>query len=397
MTSQPTATATTPRATAITSRPLEPTRYTRYVNLDVLRALALVGVFIVNIGFLTFTIDGPVSTAVMNAENLLLHDKSRTLLSLLFGASAALMWARGATRTLLWRRYAVLFAVFGVVNLLFFPADILTHYALIGALFVIALPWLMSGSRARPLCVAAGFAGLEILTRTIAPPVLEFGGALLTDSSSLWTARAVIAANQLWTGLVLQGPWTAAAFAVGIWLTRRLIHTGSAAPGSTSQRRSLLLAAGGIAVAALGHIAQSRLTFTGNEAAAGMPPLSTAAWLAAGFGGALAYVGLISLLIERNGTAARLLTQLAPLGRLTLTAYLTSTFVFVLILYTGPADGLPLAGGLALMTALWIAFAVLAPIWFRSHRYGPAEWLWRTLSAGRNPDDSHRSGRSVAE
>ncbi|WP_067539123.1 hypothetical protein [Nocardia crassostreae] len=175
MTSQPT-------ATAITSRPLEPTRHIRYANLDVLRALALFGVFIVNIGFLTFTVDGPADTAVMNVEKLLLQDKSRTLLSLLFGAGAALLWARGATRALLWRRYAVLFAVFGVVNLLFFPADILTHYAVIGALLVPVLPWLMTGSRARPLWVAAGFAGLEVLTRTIAPPALEFGGALLTDS-----------------------------------------------------------------------------------------------------------------------------------------------------------------------------------------------------------------------
>ncbi|WP_067539126.1 DUF418 domain-containing protein [Nocardia crassostreae] len=193
----------------------------------------------------------------------------------------------------------------------------------------------------------------------------------------------MIAANQLWTGLVLQGPWTAAAFALGIWLARRMIHTGSAAPGSTSQRRSLLLMCGGLAMAVLGHIGQSRTAFTGDEAVEGMPPLFTAAWLAAGFGGALAYVGLVSLLLERGGAAARVLARLAPMGRLTLTAYLTSTFLFVVLLYADPVGGLPLAGGLALMTALWIAFAVLAPLWFRSHRYGPAEWLWRKLIGGR--------------
>jgi uncharacterized membrane protein YeiB len=71
---------------------------------------------------------------------------------------------------------------------------------------------------------------------------------------------------------------------------------------------------------------------------------------------------------------------LAPLGRLALTNYLTATLMVVL-LTTAPAFSGP--GGyralLPLAAAILVVQVVASRWWLRRFRYGPVEWLWRSI------------------
>lgn len=74
---------------------------------------------------------------------------------------------------------------------------------------------------------------------------------------------------------------------------------------------------------------------------------------------------------------------LAAVGRMALTAYLGTTLICVLIF-----DGWG-AGGFGswshaetwwLVSWIWLSWLIFAPAWFTRFQFGPAEWLWRSLT-----------------
>ncbi|XSC48326.1 DUF418 domain-containing protein [Bradyrhizobium sp. RDT10] len=81
----------------------------------------------------------------------------------------------------------------------------------------------------------------------------------------------------------------------------------------------------------------------------------------------------------------RLLGWAAPLGRMAFTNYLAQSLIFGWIFY---GYGLGLFGRLGVATALAIGVAVyvgqvfFSAWWLDRYRYGPVEWLWRTLMYG---------------
>jgi uncharacterized membrane protein YeiB len=101
----------------------------------------------------------------------------------------------------------------------------------------------------------------------------------------------------------------------------------------------------------------------------------------------LAYAAGLALLFQAPRWSAAI-GRLAPRGRMALTAYLFQ-IVFGLWLFYGFMPGPQLMGrvgpgGIALVWVAGYALQVgLAHVWMRRFRYGPAEWLWRTLTYGR--------------
>lgn len=95
-----------------------------------------------------------------------------------------------------------------------------------------------------------------------------------------------------------------------------------------------------------------------------------------------AYVAMLCLLWLRPG-GRRLLAPLAPVGRMALSNYLMHTLVFTTISYN---YGLGLYGevshleGLALTVAMFALQIPLSAWWLSRYRFGPFEWLWRSLS-----------------
>ena len=97
---------------------------------------------------------------------------------------------------------------------------------------------------------------------------------------------------------------------------------------------------------------------------------------------------------------ARARARLAAVGQMALTNYLTQS-IFQTLVFTG--IGLGLFGRLEraelyyVVVAIWIVQLVWSPIWLRHFRFGPAEWLWRSLTYWkRQPMRIEKHASSVA-
>jgi uncharacterized protein len=97
---------------------------------------------------------------------------------------------------------------------------------------------------------------------------------------------------------------------------------------------------------------------------------------------ALAYIGMMMLVCKAPGLAPVTRT-LGAVGRMAFTNYLLQTVICTAIFY---GHGLGLFGrvdrvGQALIVvAVWALVVVVSILWLRRFRFGPAEWLWRSLT-----------------
>lgn len=96
----------------------------------------------------------------------------------------------------------------------------------------------------------------------------------------------------------------------------------------------------------------------------------------------LGHIGLIALLHRARWMSAAS-RVLAAVGRMALTNYLSQSLICMFI-FTGA--GLAWYGQLArhelyyVVLAVWAMQLVWSPLWLHHYRYGPAEWLWRSLT-----------------
>lgn len=100
---------------------------------------------------------------------------------------------------------------------------------------------------------------------------------------------------------------------------------------------------------------------------------------------ALGHVGLV-MLIYKSGVVRWLTTALAAAGRMAFTNYILQSVIGTLI-FNG--YGLGLWGSMtrvqlaAVVVGIWVFELALSVAWLKVFRFGPLEWLWRTLTYGR--------------
>jgi uncharacterized protein len=100
---------------------------------------------------------------------------------------------------------------------------------------------------------------------------------------------------------------------------------------------------------------------------------------------ALGHIALIMLAVK-NGWLGRLEPRFAAAGRMAFTNYISQTLICITIFY---GFGFGLFGSmnrlelLVLAVAIWILQLWWSPFWLRRFRFGPLEWLWRSLTYGR--------------
>jgi uncharacterized protein len=254
---------------------------------------------------------------------------------------------------------------FGLIHLvLIWDGDILTEYALAGLLVLPLLygpRWLLAGSALVLLAVFANSYFSRLLplhdATWLAHHVLEARRVYAAGSfAEILSFRvheiAAIAPLHVWVF-----PRTLALFLLGVLVWRMEI-----VQRASEHRWSLF----GAAIVAL------ILTMLVGS------PLSTVTLALAAY--AAVIIGLVS--VPRG---AKLLGWAAPLGRMAFTNYIAQSLIFGFVFY---GYGLGLFGeprvstALALGIAVYAAQVVFSRWWLSRYRFGPLEWLWRSLTYG---------------
>ena len=405
--------------------------------LDVLRGFALCGVFVSNVfvwfsGLIFFTkekSDAVMASPVEAASGLFftffISGKFVTIFSFLFGLGFAVQMLRaedrGASVVPVYLRRLGVMLLIGLSHLaLLWYGDILTMYSLVGFLML-----LFRKRSDRALLVTAGVllvlmpVGVPLLQKYVpiwfgsreaaeaaAKAVLEKGKALRAETLETLTHGAwpdVVRANVrfyasrfLGVHLVANVSVLLSRFLLGLVAGRRRLFHDVAG----NRKLFVRLLGWGLVLGTLGNgatVAVRLLRLHGlvEEKAGWMAFMPWANEL--GFlGFAAAYVAGLSLLFQRPAWR-RVLSVLAPVGQMALTNYLTQTVLAVFIFY---GYGLGLIGttsrlvSLLLPLGLFCVQVAVSHVWMARFRFGPAEWVWRSLTYGK-PQPMRRARASA--
>ena len=373
----------------------------RYLTLDALRGLSLLGVLLINDldlfrvslfkQILVFhTHSGWANRLVDVLAAGLLEFKAFTLFSFLFGVGIGIQTGRLAAREVgasrfLARRLAVLLG-FGLIHMfLISNVDILCLYAICGLLI---MPLLRC-----PTALLAGL-GLGAVALTFAGP---FGGLIPSEQMMREQAAAATSVysmggfhemlifrwHETWqfiTPLLLSVlPQTFGLMLLGLAAWRVGVLQ------KPNQHRRLLIAMA-LCLGGIGVIATCLAVFqkaSGRPAIAGLPPalIDASSHVPLAFAYAAAF-----LLWMANRKAGNLMLSVAAVGQMALTNYLSQSVILGLIFYS---YGLGLFGRLGSASAALIGVIIyigqlgFSRVWLQHYRFGPAEWVWRSLTYGK--------------
>ena len=391
--------------------------------LDVVRGLALAGIFLINLasfsGFLFMSpaqIDALPTAAFDRPAGLLLlwlaYGKFYSLFSLLFGIGFALQLdsaARDGDAGLARyrRRLAILLAIGALHGVFIWEGDILALYAAIGFLLI---P-LRRLSQPAVLVTAAALLWMPVLQQALivvtrggldpGAPLLEMGMRwqaalgfgrdtlpypLLKDASLAEAVRFQLSgfwfryADLLTTGRPFK---VLAMFLLGLWVGRSgLLHDPDGwAPALRRVRRA------GLLIGLPASCAQAVLMVLGHPVTSPWKILEAAAYALGVAPLAMAYAAHVALLWRAAPWRDRLSVWI-PAGRMALTNYLVQTGVGIALFYgiglgwmgqVGPVLWLPIAA------VVVTAQAAASWWWLARHRFGPVEWAWRAGTYRRLP------------
>ena len=100
---------------------------------------------------------------------------------------------------------------------------------------------------------------------------------------------------------------------------------------------------------------------------------------------AIFYASAVTLLIQRDVWQQRL-KPVAALGRMSLTNYLLISITVTTVFYSygfGLYSSITVVGGFLLALSIYTVQLILSVWWLNRYQYGPAEWLWRSLTYGK--------------
>jgi uncharacterized protein len=389
----------------------------RLLTLDVVRGVAVMGILLANIA--AFALPGaayfsplawggarPAETAAWLANFVLVEGKMRGLFSFLFGASMLLVIERAeaageSPAKVHFARMAVLLVI-GFAHLyLIWWGDVLAHYALVGAIaflfhrlpaekllalglagIVGTLAWnampLLAMIEAAPRQTADQVATWEAFARSFGVPSAEYTQGEIEAMRGSWADQIawrrehatsplvflMIGGVETLTAMVLGMAAFRSGFLTGAWERRRYWHwAGIGLP--IAWAAYLLL---GLNTTARGFD-QRWVFFASIVGSAPFRILAVAG-----------YAALIILLLRPGGW---LTERLAAVGRAAFTNYLGTSIVVTAIFY---GWGLGQFGEWNRTTIyvvpplVWLVMLLWSKPWLERFRYGPLEWLWRSLA-----------------
>ena len=383
----------------------------RIETLDILRGFAVLGILAVNA--IAFAWPGQMDAGAtgtpfeMNTANqwavwcveVLLHNKCRTLFSMLFGVSIFLVGgersdiARGAVL----RRRLLVLAMFGLLHgLALWFGDILLLYAWSGVFMMLCRSWSPKRLLWTGIGLVAAFSLLE-LGGEVYSALQPYDAAKAAESLTRQTAeigKIVETVRSGWSGAMLENlkMWTfvqLGSLVVYVFATVGLMMIGLAlfksgylAGGATTWAYAVMILIGIAITVAFGWYDWQDLVpgyappaiYIPRVVLDALAPVCT-----------LAYVGALVLMTRHGfGWVTR---RLAPVGRMAFTNYLTQTLIMASLFYMpwgpmlyGKVEPAPLWG---IVAGVWLLQLVWSPLWLSRFEMGPLEWVWRCLTYGR--------------
>lgn len=361
----------------------------RIASLDLLRGIALLGMLVVHFHVHTAETAG-LNDLVRTLVWRLVETKSHGTFALLFGAGFAIQLrrarARGGPFAGLYVRRLFILALFGFAAHALFGYNVLLGYAIWGIPLLLMRNWstraLLLTACLSALSMSSYRAAADWYVRTTAGPaaataVLEARRAeAVAVNEALHAAEAQESYRTLLAARLRQMAWfhaqpffflpnaTLTLFIAGFLMIR---HRLFEVPHAHKRLLGLVAVAG-----VLSWAADNWLLPGAGISSAG---LLRDQWLT------FAYVNGALLLLNRPAVL-RALHPVADAGRMALTNYLLQ-IVALDLLFSGYGLGLgsilPVTG----LTAALACFAVqtaLSSFWLARWRFGPAEWLWRSLT-----------------
>jgi uncharacterized protein len=383
--------------------PVDP--QTRLRSVDAVRGFALFGVLLVNMynfGAYAPEWTGQIDRAFTTLMHAVFETKSWRLFSMLFGFGFALQLARAASRGgSLWfyvRRLLILFG-FGMAHALFYDGDILMEYAALGLILVA-----VRNVRGRVLLVLAcvllaAFPLGNLIHTESADEVAERLEDRLPlaerreDHPYLDSPMVIFEENsyaippRIWSNL--HGPESSLAIfsmlLLGLYVGRaRILH--DLTPHLPGIRKVFKWGMGIGVASALGEwLLKQKFDYAVFQQSTASDSVRFVGDMLFAYGStalALGY-GAGIVLLARMPAWQTVLRPLQNLGRMALTVYLLGTAMFTTLFY-GYGFGQLFLLGPAATTLYAVLFFTLQLLfcnwWLGRFRFGPAEWLWRSLT-----------------
>lgn len=387
----------------------------RIISLDVLRGVALLGIFIMNM--ISFSMVGsnymnPHAEGVLEGADqvafifsqLFAHEKFMSLFSILFGAGVVLFTERVLNRgesEAKWhyRRNFWLFVVGMLHAYCIWMGDILVSYAmcsiwvfffrnfkskklfiLSGLFFIAPIILNLFIGWSIPYWEAGEFASLQEVWAPSSEEIVKELAAMRGSWLDQMPLRAEGAISIQTFLFIFLGWQITSMMLLGMGLYKSGVITG--AKSKHFYKRLMITGLGlGVSIGVWGLLENYEKgwsceysLFYGNQFNyVGSLPM------------VLGYVGLIMLLCSSSAQAF-LSKWIAPVGRMAFTNYLMQSIIATTIFY-GHGFGLFGTIGRAehwlVIIPVWTAQIVISKWWLEKYKFGPAEWGWRTLTYGK--------------
>ena len=384
--------------------------------LDTLRGFALFGILLINItafgapgGPPGLGFEGGIGDRlVLWGLIAFVESKFFTLFSLLFGVGFSVQLlragARGVPFASRFTRRLLILAVFGALHIVFlWEGDILLLYALVGftLLFFRSMPprrllrW-VGGLLLVPMTFFGLVLGGSLVARALpafSPQLREADAAFIQifeearveevrlygeGSYAEILARRITSYATTFVLLLTRVPSVLAMFLLGLYVGKVGILQNIGESTLLLRRVRFWGLSVGILAALLVTVGYTRLPGISSILALFFNQTLAGPLLALGYAATL-------VLLARSPSWQRRFRPLAAAGRMALTNYIVQSLVCTVLFY---GYGFGLVGEVRLSTAMVIAVgvylvqALFSVWWLRHFRFGPLEWVWRSLTYG---------------
>ncbi len=380
--------------------------------LDILRGFAMFGVLYANMhnfGVWHVLTDRGWHDTAITFQQFFIANKFFSLFSFLFGIGFALQFRRARSRgasffRVYWRRLLWLFLI-GSLHVLIYPGDIVRLYAVLGFFL-----FLFHGRSSRTLVLDACVFFLVIPTVTLLgsgaqgslpDPETSFMGVQEQRRQTLeglnlrqQQERAYANGTLVDVGITNLTNWPRhqsiffvhawpafGMFLLGLYAARRRLFDD--VPANRRFIRRVMW--WGLALGVVGNLAHTILWW--EEFRSLVLPVwgSVILRFAAAFGFPamiLFYAATMTLLAQRQAWK-RGLAPFAAVGRMALTVYVFQSVLYTTLYYGYGLGMYGKLGGAHILLLAVVVFPIevlLCSLWLKHFRFGPLEWLWRSLT-----------------